>query len=118
MTPANFTTCENRADLTVYRGADWEFPMDLIDDETGDPLDLTGLGPFVCHFKKPNNETVIVSATVTSNYDATGTITVKLTAAQTLLIHGEQVRCGIRNVHNKLYADGLLPVKTATPDPA
>jgi len=115
MTPADMTV---EPDLAIYRGAVWEHTFLLESEDTGDPLDLTGLGPFVCQIKKINSETVIATATVTSAYDATGLITPKFTAVQTLLCTDNQVSCGIRDALNNLYAEGFLQVKKATPNPA
>jgi hypothetical protein len=104
--------------IPIYRGAKWEHTLLLKDSSTGLPLDLTGLGPFVFQIKplQGNYETVPV-VTVTSSYDATGLITISLTAAETLLITPMNIRAGMRDNFNNPYIECVLPVFDFTPDP-
>lgn len=105
-------------DLPIYRGAKWSFAFAFVVVATDTPLDLTGLGPFVCEVKDPRRDSVLATATVTSDYDATGIVTVTLTAAQTRSLPVGKVRMGIRDAENNPYLEWTPEVKWFTPNPA
>lgn len=107
MTPGNI-------DLPFYKGAKFEYEFSFFDDETGLPLDLTGLGPFVASF---DYDSTTFDATVTSDYDDTGIITVSVLASITKDVPLGTIRFGIRDNLNNLYIESVLNVKYCTPAP-
>jgi hypothetical protein len=112
MTPGKFT-------VPIYRGAKWSHTLTMKQKGTVTPVDLTGLGDFVMQFKGSAGN-VLASATILSDYDATGTMTVTLTAAQTLAfpIGEAAVTVGLRDAENNPYIEATIPVRKFTPDPA
>lgn len=111
MTPADFT-------IPFYQGAKWEFTFAFTDTATGDPLDLTGLGPFVLQVKNATETIDLATATAVSDYDATGLVTFSFTAVQTLTFPIGFVRVGVRDALNSPYMQGRADVLRFTPTPA
>lgn len=114
MTPANIT---NEASLAVFKGAKWEHTLTFIDNETGDPLDLTGLGPFVIAFKDERTKALkFYGSAAVDNDPTTGVVVVSATAEQTNTLTLGKVRCGLRDAQNNPYMEGVIPVEFFTPD--
>jgi hypothetical protein len=101
--------------IPIYRGARWSFAFRFVVVSTNDPLDLTGLGPFVCEIKDPRANRLLVTPTVTSDYDATGIITVTITPEDTLTLPLGNVRMGVRDVEGNSYLEGSPEVAWFTP---
>ena len=101
--------------IPIYRGARWSFAFKFVVVSTDDPLDLTGLGPFVCEIKDPRANRLLVTPTVTSDYDATGIITVTITPEDTLTLPLGNVRMGVRDVEGNSYLEGSPEVAWFTP---
>lgn len=101
--------------IPISRGAKWQFQFAFVDPETGDPIDLTGLGPFVCEVKAPTADRLLVTPTVTSDYDATGLITITMEAAQTITLPVGKVRMGVRDNQDNPYLEGAPEVVWFTP---
>jgi hypothetical protein len=115
MTPATI----NPDDMPIYKGAQWSHTFTFKQRGTTDPVDLTGLGPFVITLKRTNNDTVVAQAAVAFVGDPElGQITGSLTAAQTDPLPIGNLRIGMRDAFNNPYAEGLVAVKPFTPDPA
>ena len=109
MTPGELT-------IPISRGAKWSFEFAFVtDDDAEDPVDLTGLGPFVCEVKAINANRLLATATVTSDYDATGIVTVTLSAAQTLALPLGFVRMGMKDVEDSPLFEGTPEVAWFTP---
>jgi hypothetical protein len=112
MTPAVFN-------FDIYKGAKWEHTLTFKVSGTTTPINLSGLGPFVFTVTKPNTDTPIFDATITSNYDATGVMTVTIPSSLTdSLFVSQQVRYGLRDAQNNPYMVGVLTVKYFSPNPA
>lgn len=101
--------------IPIFRGARWAFTFRLVVKGTGDPLDLTGLGPFVCEIKSPKANRLLVTPTITSDYDDTGTITITITPEQTLTLPLGPVRMGVRDAEGNPYMEGRPEVEWFTP---
>jgi hypothetical protein len=108
MTPGDLT-------IPISRGATWSFEFAFVTEDTGDPVDLTGLGPFVCEVKSINANRLLATATVTSDYDATGLVTVTLSAAQTLALPIGAVRMGMKDAEDNPLFEGSPEVVWFTP---
>jgi hypothetical protein len=104
-------------ELPIYRGAQWAFAFLFVVVATEDPLDLTGLGPFVCEIKDPRADRLLATATITSDYDATGTMTIVLTPDQTRALPVGPVRIGLRDAQGNPYLEWFPEVKWFTPNP-
>lgn len=105
-------------DLPIYRGARWSFAFAFVVTATDTPLDLTGLGPFVCQIKDPRADRLLATATVTSDYDDTGIVTITLSATQTRALPLGKVRLGLRDAENNAYLEYMPEVKFFSPNPA
>lgn len=101
--------------IPIYRGARWSFAFALVVVATDDPLDLTGLGPFVCEIKDPRANRLLATPTVTSDYDDTGIITITITPEQTLALPLGNVRMGVRDAEGNSYLEGSPLVDWFTP---
>jgi len=101
--------------VPIYRGARWSFAFTLVVVGTNDPLDLTGLGPFVCEIKDPRGNRLLATPTVTSDYDDTGVITITITPEDTLALPLGNVRMGVRDVDRNSYLEGMPEVSWFTP---
>ena len=101
--------------IPISRGAKWSFAFAFVVTDTDDPLDLTGLGPFVCEVKAINANRLLATATVTSDYDDTGIVTVTLSSAQTLALPLGKVRMGLRDALDNSYLEGTPEVVWFTP---
>lgn len=102
-------------DLSIYRGARWSFDFLFVVTDTDTPLDLTGLGPFVCQIKDPRRDSVLVTPTVTSDYDATGVVTITIDPADSLTLPLGNVRMGLRDTEGNPYLEWMPEVKWFTP---
>ena len=102
--------------IPIYRGAKWSFAYAFVVVGTDTPLDLTGLGPFVCQVKDPRGDRVLATATVTSDYDATGIVTITLSSTQTRALPLGYVRMGLRDKEDNSYLEGTPEVKWFTPN--
>lgn len=112
MTPAT-------RNFDIYKGAKWGHTFTFLQSGTTDPFDLTGRGPFVFTVKKPNTDQTIFEATVTSDYDDTGAMSVEISSDQSdRLAIGSQVRYGLRDAQDNPYMVGVLNVKYFAPEPA
>lgn len=113
MTPGNKT-------FNVCKGARFAHTLLFRQPVTKNPVDLTGAGPFVFIVKHPDDDnTVILTGTVQSSYDATGSAEIILEAAQTDLLDLEvSYNYGIRDAANNAYLKGSLLVEYFAPDPA
>lgn len=101
-------------DVAVFKGAKFEYEFAFFDDETGDPLDLTGLGPFVATFTQGENS---FDATVTSDYDNTGLVLISVDASITKDLVLGTIHFGVRDNENNPYIESILNVKRFTPEP-
>ena len=101
--------------VPISKGAKYNFTFNLVEPTTRDPIDLTGLGPFVCEVKSFAGNRLLVTATVTSAYDATGQITITMNAAQTATLPLGQVRMGVRDDDDEPYMEGTPEVVWFTP---
>lgn len=104
--------------LPIYKGAKFEHILTFYQGDTDDLLNLTGLGNFVATISHPVRDEVLVTLTVTSAYNATGTITITATAAQTDLLKLGTARLGVRDVNNNPYVASVCPVLFFSPNPA
>lgn len=111
MTPGTFN-------IPIFKGAKWEFLFLFKVRGTQTPLDLTNAGPFVATIRHPQKKTVLAQGTVTSDYDATGEITVKYLAEQTATFPLGIVSFGVRDAHNNPYIQADIPVEFFAPLPA
>lgn len=102
-------------DIPIYKGSKWSFTFQFIQTANGNPVNLTGAGPFVCEVKKLREDQILATATVTSDYDATGTVTITLSTAQTGGLPIGKVRMGVRDANNNPYLEGTPEVKWFTP---
>lgn len=104
-----------QTDLPISRGARWTFTFLLVETGTTDPVDLTGLGPFVCEIKDPRSDRVLATPTVTSDYDDTGRITITIEPEDTLALPLGKVRFGVRDAEFNPYIEYMPEVKWFTP---
>lgn len=104
-------------DIPIFRGARWSFRFRLEDEATGDPIDLTGTGPFVCEVKKATSDDILAIATVTSDYDDEGWFEITLEAAQTITFPLGPVRMGVRDNDVNPFLEWTPEVKWFTPTP-
>lgn len=108
MTPGDLT-------IPISRGAKWSFAFAFVVESTGLPLDLTGLGPFVCEVKAINADRLLATATISSSYDATGIVTIILSMEQTYGLPLGKVRMGLRDAEGNAYLEGTPEVVWFTP---
>jgi hypothetical protein len=112
MTPAT-------RNFDIYQGAKWEHTFTFKVSGTETPIDLTGLGPFVFTVKKSRSDDLYFNATVTSDYDDTGVVTVTISAEDSARLPlSPAVRYGFRDALNNPYMVGELVVKFFAPEPA
>lgn len=104
-------------DLPIYRGAKWSFAFLFVVVDTDTPLDLTGLGPFVCQIKDPRADRLLATATVESDYDDSGLVTITLTPTQTRALSVGKVRMGLRDNEGNPYMESMIEVKWFSPNP-
>lgn len=104
--------------IPISRRGKWSHAFALVVTATDTPVDLTGLGPFVCEVRSLRKDSLLATATVTSAYDATGVITITLTAAQTATLPLGKVRMGVRDSQDNPYMEGTPEVVWFTPTPA
>lgn len=77
--------------ITAIAGDTMTIQLTLVDNETGDPLDLTGLTPHMQVRSTPGDTTIAATATVTVT-DATGGMLVAvIDAADTAPLKGQHV---------------------------
>ncbi len=101
--------------LPISRGARWAFTFRIVETGTATPVDLTGLGPFVCEIKDPRRNGLLATPTVTSDYDDTGLITITIEPEDTLALPLGQVRFGVRDVTGNPYIEYMPEVVWFTP---
>lgn len=101
--------------LPIYRGARWAFTFRLVATDTDIPIDLTGLGPFVCEVKDPRADRVLATATIESDYDDTGIFTMSLTPAQTRALPLGVARMGVRDAEGDPFLEWTPEVTWFTP---
>jgi hypothetical protein len=104
-------------DLPIYRGAKWAFRFVLEVVETGEPVDLTGTGPFVCEIKDIKADRILVTPTIISNYDAEGWFEVVISPEQTKSLPLGEVRIGVRDADFEPFLEWVAKVKWFTPAP-
>lgn len=104
--------------IPISRRAKWSFAFLFVVTGTNTPLDLTGLGPFVCQVRSLRKDQLLATATVTSAYDNTGIVTITLSAAQTATLPLGKVRMGLRDSQDNAYLEGTPEVVWFTPTPA
>ena len=103
-------------DIPISRGGRWSFTFAFVVTETDTPLDLTGLGPFVCEVKDIKADRVLVTPTVTSDYDATGLVTITMSPTQTRSLALGLVRLGLRDAQGNPYLEYTPEVAWFTPN--
>lgn len=101
--------------IPIYRGAKWQFAFQFMITDTETPMDLTGLGPFVCEIRDPRGDRLLATPTVTSDYDDNGTITITISSAQSIVLPLGKVRMGVRDALDNSYLEGMPEVKWFTP---
>lgn len=106
--------------IPIYRGAKWEHTLTLKQRVTKTPVDLTGLGPFVLQVENSRTRETLATATITSDYDATGVMTVTIPASITkdFPLGTGAVNVGMRDAFNNPYLQATLNVWDFTPEPA
>jgi hypothetical protein len=104
-------------EIPIYRGARWEHTLIFRVKGTNALLDLTGLGPFVCEVKAAKEDDILVSATITSDYDAAGQMVLLLTASQTATLGLRAVTVGVRDSLGNPYLEWATTVRKFTPTP-
>lgn len=104
-------------DVPIFRGARWSFDFLFVVVATDDPLDLSGLGPFVCEVKDVRADRILITPTVTSDYDATGVINITMTPEQTRSLPLGYVRIGLRDNFGNPFLEWMPEVKWFTPNP-
>lgn len=102
--------------MPIFQGSKWGHTL-YLQDPDGNPLDLTGLGPFVVQFDKANGNAIATATTAVDADPATGIVTTFLTAAQTIDFAIGPVRAGMRDAANNPYFQGLLQVHKFSPTP-
>jgi len=102
-------------DIPIFRGAKWTFRFTFEVVATGEPLDLTGMGPFVCEAKKINKDEVLATATVVSNYDDEGWVEITFSPAQTAEFPLGEIRVGLRDTDFNPLLEWVPEVKWFTP---
>lgn len=102
MTPGTFT-------LPFYKGAAWSFAFNFV-DIAGDPVDLTGLGPFVMALTLPGRNDPSLEIQGTGSYDATGIVTFSFTKVQIETLPIGPVSVGVRDDNDMPYMLGTVPV--------
>jgi hypothetical protein len=102
MTPGTFTT-------PFYRGAAWAFDFN-IEDLAVDPVDLTGLGPFVMAITLPGKTEPTLEIEGTGAYDATGVVTFSITKEEIERLPLGPVNVGVRDDNDMPYVVGNVPV--------
>ena len=101
----------------IYKGAKYEHTLTFYVKGTATPVNLTGLGPFVCTVSHPKRDTILATFTVTETNLAAGQITVTGLPAQTDELDEGTVRLGIRDVQGNPYVANSVPVLFFSPDP-
>lgn len=101
--------------LPFFQGAKWSFAFRFVVTDTDTPLDLTGLGPFVCKVEAFATNTQLATAEIVSDYDNEGTITVTFTPAQTITFPLGEVGIGVRDAFGNPYLEGYCEVNKFAP---
>jgi hypothetical protein len=104
--------------IPIFRGSRWTFRFYVEESEAPhDPVDLTGLGPFVCEVKDLRTDRILAVAEVTSNYDDEGWFEITLTPEQTITFQLGHVRMGVRDANSNPFMEGTPEVRWFTPTP-
>ena len=101
--------------IPISKGAKWSFAFRLIQKGTNTPVDLTGLGPFVCEIRALHADRLLASPTVSSAYDNTGVITISMPAEVTATLPLGEVRMGVKDSEDNPYMEGTPEVVWFTP---
>ena len=98
--------------FAVYRGAKFEHALTIVDDND-DPVDLTGLNPFVCEFVHPTKEITLTTLSVANTDLASGVITPTATAEQTAALTAGigAIRLRLKDAQDNPYIAATVPVE-------
>jgi hypothetical protein len=110
MTPSNQALKMNRGARLALR-----FSCFAADSET--PLDLSGLGPFVMEIRRRSRAPLLLSPTFVEVDMTQGIFEFISEAEDTSILPVCQARYGIRDALDNLYADGIMDILPATPNP-
>lgn len=110
MTPGTYN-------VPIYKGAQYKWALHFIQPVTGDPIDLTGLSPFVITVSDPKKPRIVVTGTVTDVDLANGKIEIAFTPDQTNSLNLGEVRMGLRDYLGNPYIAATIPVLFFSPDP-
>lgn len=111
MTPGAFN-------IPIYRGANYAYALEFVKtDGSEDPVDLTGLGPFVAVITNAATGKVLQYGVVTSDYDATGTVAFSFTGDQTKTLPAGIVGFGIRDSLGNPYLQSEVRTEKFSPPP-
>lgn len=101
----------------IYKGAKYQHLLTFIDVETGDPLDLRGLNPFVFTVSHPSRDESLITGTVANTDLANGKVTVTLDPADTDTLSLGTVRIGLRDAVGNPYVQNSVDVLFFSPPP-
>jgi hypothetical protein len=102
--------------IPISKGAKWSFAFRLVVKGTNTPIDLTGLGPFICEVKAFNADRLLATPTIESDYGPTGVITITMEAAVTATLPLGKVRMGVKDTEDNPYMEGNPEVVWFTPN--
>ena len=101
----------------IYKGAKYEHLLTVREKGSGDPVDLTGLGPFVFTVSHPSRDEELITVTAADTDLANGKITVTIAATSTDTLSLGSARVGLRDVQGNPYIQSTVPVLFFSPPP-
>lgn len=102
----------------MYRGAKFSMRFSCFAADKVTPLNLTGLGPFVMEVRRRSRAPLLLSLTFTATNLAQGKFQFVAESGQTDTLPIGQARYGIRDALDNLYAEGIMDISAATPEPS
>ena len=97
--------------VAINRGTKFEHTLTFFQGQTDDPVDLTGLAPFVCTLANPRTKELLAELTVTDTDIANGQITITASEEQTAALPLGPVVLGLRDALGNPYLKDTIQVE-------
>lgn len=101
-------------DLTIYKGGASDIPLTFV-DSNGDPLDLTGLSPFVAKVRDSDTAPTLLTFTVVDTDLQAGQINLTTTAADTASLPIRDSLWGIADANDVVWVQGVCRIAMKIP---
>lgn len=104
--------------LTIKRRAKTSMRLTLVEPDTLDPINLTGLSPFRAQVRRKPGSPLLFSFTVADTDLANGILDVSVDLTENTDLRDQRARWDLMDATGEIYVEGVVIIEGAITEPA